>query len=681
MELNILTGDFESFYSDEYSLRKMTPAEYICDPRWECIGMAARMDRVSLPAGPSKHEFSEKARWVDGPALPKLFEKIDWSKTAFMSHNVGFDGAILAWRYGIVPALYIDTLGMARAMLPMAKGASLEKVLQHIGAPPKGDAIKQAKGLRRADLMRDPAYWQKYKRYAERDDDGCFWIFEELAHGFAGTAGVGTIHRDEELLMMDTVARMAVTPQLSLDWMVLVDHHKRVVAEKEKLVAKLRDSGLIDPTNGKNGHGDLQSGEKFANLLRGLGVEPPTKISLKTGKESYAFSKTDEDFTELLEHEDPLVQAAVAARLGVKSTIEETRTQRFINIASIRWPVESNQTVHPALVSAMGVTGPVPVSRMPFPLKYSGAHTHRLSGDWSLNLQNLGRKSPLRAALLAPPGMVIVSADASQIEARIVSWLAGCVALVDAFARGIDVYSVFAGTVYGYLVNKNDHPVERFVGKTGVLGLGFGMGPPKFVTTCWNQSQRKTRIDLDLAQRTVKTYRSHYKEVPAYWRVMDSVIHALATRTVLRVGVLIVDGPTQSVILPNGMRLYYENMRKMTLPVMGEPGKFRDQWVFEYGRETKYTFGGKMTENVVQALAKIITMNAHTRIRRITGKLGKPKHLAGQVHDQLIYLVPEQDGADFLKVVLEEMSRALDWFSTLPLAAEGGFGINLLEIK
>lgn len=671
MDLTILTGDFESFYTTEYSLQKMTPAEYLAHPLFECIGMAVRVDQVRLPmnAPPVPRTFSDKAKWVEGPDLPRLFERVDWTKTVFMSHNIGFDGALLKWRYGITPMLYIDTLGMCRATLPEAKGNSLEKALACIGAPAKGTALAQARNWRLADLKNAPAFYDTYKRYAERDCDGCFWLFEHLAHWFAGTAGVGTIHKNEEFLMMDMVARMAIEPKLGLNMPLLRDYLTNVVESKFRLLERLKDSGVLDADNPK---GDLMSNEKFAQILRDLGIDPPRKISQKTGLEAYAFAKTDEEFTDLLEDEDPTVQAVVAARLGFKTTLEETRTQRFLNIGNIAWPPVPG-----------GIAPDSACPPMPFPLKFSGAHTHRLSGDWKLNLQNLGRKSKLREALVVPPGYVIVSADAAQIEARVVSWLAGCTALTDAFRLGKDNYAILATDVYGYPVDKKTHPGERFVGKTGVLGLGFGMGAPKFIITCWNQGRAQglapelCRITEELSLKTVNTYRRKYKEVPEYWKAQTRVIEALSTRTSMQLGVLLVDGPTQSVILPNGMRLFYHNMRQEA--GIGFNGQARVQWVFDYGREKKYTFGGKQTENAVQALAKIITMSAASRIRRITRF--KEIGLAGQIHDQLVYVAPKEVASDLLAVVLEEMSRPLDWFATLPLAAEGGIGTNLMEIK
>lgn len=698
-----LIVDFESYYDAKtYSLSKMTPVEYICDSRFEVIGASVRVDRGApaakwmdwsnppdaLPNG--QPVFTRRARWVPADKLATLFGKIDWSKTAMVSHNVGFDGAVLAWRYGHVPALYIDTLGMCRASLHAHTGrSSLEKASAFLKLPAKNTTtITNASGWRLRDFMQPhhAHIFKAYQAYCEHDSDLCAAIYNLLAWRFSGRDGVGTSHAGEEFILMDMVARMAIQPQFVVNQSVLVAHHKKVVSDKNRLTETLVQKGLIAPptetASGKRGYTDLQSNERFAEVLRKLGVEPPTKVSLKTGKESYAFSKTDQEFTDLLEDPDPLVQAAVAARLGVKSTIEETRTQRFIDIGNTCWPHQAEAAMLPAALPARPAVPGVRLfpPRMPFPLKYSGAHTHRLSGDWKLNLQNLGRKSELRRALETMPGYVVVSADASQIEARVVVWLAKCWALVEAFRNGEDVYSTFATSVFGYPVNKNDHPMERFVGKTGVLGLGFGMGWAKFIITCWNQSQRKTVIDEELAKRTVSTYRTDYQEVPAFWKLMDVVIHALSQREERDFGVF-QTGSDQTLILPNGMRLFYRNMRREMVPDIATPSMFKSQWLFDYGSEVNYTFGGKMTENLVQALARIITMSAAVRIRKLAKSSGVVRVLAGQIHDQLIYVAPKEEAPDLKTLLITEMSRSLDWYHDLPLAAEGEVGPNLLEAK
>ena len=136
-----------------------------------------------------------------------------------------------------------------------------------------------------------------------------------------------------------------------------------------------------------------------------------------TGKQIPAFAKTDQFMADLQEHPDPDVQALAAARLGLRSTIEETRSQRLLSIALLPWPNGKKM--------------------LPVPLRYAAAHTHRLGGDWKINLQNLpsgrgGAKTKLRKALRAGPGEKVIVIDLSQIECRITAWLVGEKGLVRA---------------------------------------------------------------------------------------------------------------------------------------------------------------------------------------------------------------------------------------------------------
>ena len=699
-----LTIDFESFYDSEVSLRKMTPVEYLCHPKFHVIGAALRFDdSAPLPApkwgqtpqgkgflsGDDKphmrgpRAFRKKAKWYSARELPRVFaeigSKIGWDNIMLVSHNIGFDGCLLAWRYGILPGLYLDTLGMARAsVIADSARASVDALTAYFGLPPKGSEIKHASGWT-LDMFERPenrAFYLAYQRYCEHDADCAATFFVCMAWQFTGQGGKAspTEHAGEEFAVMDMVARMTIMPQFGLDTHVLSANLERILDNKASLLDTLVEEKLIT-LDAKGSPPELMSSDKLADLLRALGVEPPMKWSVKKKRMDYAFSKTDKEFQELLQHDDELVQMVVSARLGVKSTQEETRTQRFLDIANVVWPVESDEVFPPPLMDNPCLPA------APFPLKYSGAHTHRLSGDWGLNLQNLGRKSELRRAIVAPPGYEVVSADASQIEARIVAWLAGAHRVVNAFAQGEDVYSTLATDVYGYRVNKNDHPMERFVGKVGVLGLGFGMGAPKFQLTVWNQSERKTTIDLVLSKSTVTAYRTKLApEVPRYWKLMEVVQSKLAARERFDFGCMFTDYD-QSIVLPNGMRLYYLDMGLREVDDLYNPGQKKMSWTFRYGRETKYTFGGKTTENVVQSLARIITMGAAARIRKESKKMGITRILAGQIHDQLIYLAPTREAETLRDMLVHEMSQRRDWYSTLPLAAEGAIGPNLLEAK
>jgi hypothetical protein len=611
--------DFETMYSNEYSLRKMSPVEYILDPRYETIGCALK-------------EGDEPARWLTHDELVEYLASLP-QQVAIISHNALFDMAILSWRYNYVPTLMIDTLGMARAWLGhRLKSLSLNSVAMHLGLGVKGDTVHKVAGMGLAAIKAAGIY-EDYAAYSANDAELCWSIYRKLIEdGFPVN----------ELAIIDTVLRCAVEPKFVLDQNLLAEHLQNIIAMKQDLLSRC----------GLTSRDDLMSNDKFAEALRSLGVDPPTKISLVTGKEAYAFSKTDPDFLALEEHPDPQVGALVAARLGVKSTIEETRTQRFIAIANLTWP--SN---------ASGL--------MPMPLRYSGAHTHRLSGDWKLNVQNLGRGSKLREAILAPPGHQVLACDASQIEARIAAWFAGQNNMVDAFANGEDIYSQFASSVFGYEVSKKTHPVERFIGKTAILGLQYGLGWQKFQKTVALQSKAQVGKEIKLsdeeAARVVQLYRNTYSGIPAMWNKLNSMIPRMTS-----VGFCSLLEPVifehEKIKLPSGLYLHYHKLHNKN-----------GQWWFEHGGVPKYIYGGKMLENIVQALARICVMDAAIRIRRRLKPLGVQLNL--QVHDELCYVIPDVLAEKAESVVMEEMRRRPEWGQDIPLDAESGLGRSYADAK
>ena len=608
--------DHESYYDKDYSLRKMTPVEYLLDPRWEHIGCAVKYN-------------GGHTRFLQTDELSRLLAKLDPKTVIALSHNALFDMLILATHFNFVPGLMIDTMGMARALLVhRTKGVSLERCAEALELPAKGKFISSVIGMRKADIIR-AGMWGGYSSYACLDADICLGIFEKLKPDFPR----------EEYYVMDRVIRAAVAPKFEIDQPKLYTHLAVVQNSKQEL---LDDIGVKVE--------DLMSNDRFAVALQQLGVDPPTKISLQTGKEAFAFAKTDPDFIALQDHEDPDVQALVAARLGHKSTLEETRTERFISISNLSWP-----------------DGKPP--RMPIALRYGGAHTHRLSGDWGLNQQNLpSRKGvAIRQSLVAPPGHKVVACDSAQVEARFTAALAGCARLVRIFDEGGDPYLDFAEIVFGRKLTKADK-VERFIGKTAILGLGYGMGATRFYLTVTRQAKEfgivLTGFDRAEAQRIVDLYRATYPEIPALWRRLNNLLPELASRNS---GVAI--GPCllekQAILLPNGLRLFYHDLQYDTN---------WDSWVCTYGGKRKKLFGGKLLENIIQALARIAIMQADLVMRRLFPWID----MALQVHDELVYIVPDDVLDRFCAALLSAMSRRVDWMPSVPIAAElhvaGNFG-------
>src|SRR6266576_264031 len=297
--MNILFLDFETYYDKEYSLRNMTPAEYVRDHRFEAILMCAQLNN-----GPTET--------IDGPDIPVYLAKIDPQRTCTVAFNALFDNIILAYRYGFVPGLILDTMGMARALRGHTlKRFSLEAVSRDLGLGEKGDYVHSMIGLHRADIRVYKDQWDAYSEYCKQDVLLNRRIFLELAPEFPA----------EERRIMDLVLRCAIQPQFRTDVKMLKEHIQDVRDRKAEL---LSTCGVEV--------GTLMSTAKFKEALEALGVEVKTKTS-PTGKTVPQFARTDPFMAELQEHDDIRVQGLAAARLGHKSTIEETRAQKILNVA------------------------------------------------------------------------------------------------------------------------------------------------------------------------------------------------------------------------------------------------------------------------------------------------------------------------------------------------------------
>jgi DNA polymerase len=602
--MKILTIDFETYYDQEFSLKKLTTEEYVRGSQFEVIGVSVQED-------------DGEPVWFSGDAVDtyQFLRSFAWEESLALAHNAPFDGAILTWVFGIKPKGWLDTLSMGRALHGTDVGGSLKVLSEYYGIGEKGTEVENALGKRRADFT--PEQLARYGDYCKNDVALTYELFGRMANGFPA----------KELRLIDATVRMFSDPVLRLDTKVLETHLATVQSKKTALL----DAAASDKDV-------LMSNPKFADLLRLYGVRPPTKISPTTGKETYAFSKTDEAFRALLEHDNPGVQALVAARLGVKSTIEETRTERFIGIAK---------------------RGPLPV-----PLRYYAAHTGRWGGDDKLNLQNLPRTSLLKYAILAPEGHLIIDSDSSQIEARTLAWLASQDDLVGAFNNGEDVYRIMASAIYGKPVDAITKD-ERFVGKTTILGSGYGMGAAKFQVQLANFG---VQIELDEAKRIIDTYRRTYPAIPELWKRSGEILDAIIADNYTefgRDGILKVEG-RKGIRLPNGLYLRYTNLRKAQ---NAENGKYEYVYDTKKGKALIPTriYGGKVVENVCQALARIAIGDQLL-------KIAERYQVVMTVHDAVACVVPADDVVVAQSFVEACMRTRPKWAPDLPLNCESGYG-------
>jgi len=605
--MDIITVDFETYYDRVYSLSKMTTEAYIRDPRFQVIGVSAKVN-------------DGKTQWFSGTARETLtfLRGFDWGRSAMLSHNTMFDGAILSWRCGVKPARLLDTMCMSRALHGVNARHSLAAVAERYGVGEKGDEVVRAIGKRRQDFA--PAELHAYGEYCVKDTNLTWEIFSCM---------VASDFPQSELRLIDLTLRMFTDPVLELDVPHLEGHLIQTVRAKEALLV---EAGVTDKK-------DLMSGPKFAALLTAHGVEPPTKVSPTTGKTVYAFAKTDEAFLALQEHEDLAVQTLVAARLGNKSTIEETRTQRFIEV---------------------GRRGPFPV-----PLRYYAAHTGRWGGTDKVNLQNLPSRGPnakqIKRAIAAPEGYMLIDCDSSQIEARVLAWLAGQDDLVRAFERREDVYKKMATSIYGVPIDDvTNH--QRHVGKTSVLGCGYGMGAPKFQTYL-KTGFPPVEVDLDEAKRIIDIYRRTNHKIVDLWRDAQNAIRYMAQGDRVsfgRSGVLRVDPTRRGIVLPNGLPILYPKLRAQE----AEKGY---EYVYDTREGPTRIYGGKCVENVVQALARCIVAEQMLRI-------AKRYRVVLTVHDSVVSCVSEDD-VEAAQAYIETCMRWVpDWAAGMPVNCASSVG-------
>lgn len=639
----ILTIDFETRWDKaDYTLSKMTTEEYIRDTKFLAFGACI-------------HEYGtdRPTQWYRGDELPRILSTYDWTRTAVLAHNAQFDIAILGWVFGVHPCFIFDSLSMARALRGVEVGNSLAKLASDFGLPPKGTAVYSTDG----HAVLEPAVERELAEYCKHDVYLCERIFERLAEGYP----------TKELRLIDLTLRMFTNPMLVLDPDMLTDALLSEKEQREALLLRLK----IDESQ-------LASNPQFAAILNKLGVPTPYKKSKTTGEQTLALAKTDALFQAMLNGDNEEVALLCEARLKVKSTSERTRAQRFLEIST---------------------RGTLPV-----PLSYYGASTGRWTAarGSAINMQNLKRGSFLRKAIMAPEGHVCVVGDLSQIEPRVLAWLADYDDLLHIFNAGGDPYAMFGSQMFSIPdMTKESNPVERQSAKSALLGCGYQMGwasfsaqllvgflgaPPKRYT---KQEAKQLGVTGDYIERFLEWEDNAVKmnEIPHTCTAQELMIHCVAAKKIVDmyrataypvvgfwelcqnlIQKSLADGEEYrhkcllfrkgEIVLPNGMSLLYPNVRQQKDKESG-----RSQWV--YGPDATKLYAGKITNNVTQGTARIVMTDGMLRV-------AKRYPVVGTVHDEQIVIAPEAHAQEALAWVLEQMTLEPKYLPGIPLAADGG---------
>jgi DNA polymerase len=661
---HLVVLDFETYYDFEYTLSKLSTSEYIRDKRFLAQMVGVKIGR-------------KKTIVVPGHKLAKYLQAIDWSCHDLLCHNTSFDGFILSHHLGVLPRFYYDTLSMARGLHSNDIGAALDDVARYYGVGNKlAGVLEQAKGVR----VLSKELYAKMAAYCAQDVELTLAIFKRMAATFPAV----------EMALIDQTIRMFCDPVLRVDIVRVEAELARELAAKETLLLSIDTAGFDDkklkpaertlPAHEKTllmAKKIVGSNDAFSDLLRACGVTPPVKLSpawLKKPaaarrdeeKYAYAFAKDDADFTELpdrpekwcadldldsaagaqeLAARQARLRALVEVRLAVKSTTNITRAERFLTAGSAGMP-------------------------LPAGYSYARAHTHRWGGNNKMNLQNLVRGGELRLSILAPKGCVLVVGDSGQIECRVNGWLWGQHDLLAAFRDsdlgvGVDAYCAFATEIYKRPITKQNK-LERFVGKVCVLALGFGMSATTLQMTLARGALGGAPVYFELAecQRIVSLYRRKNHAINNGWAMCGNIIIDMFGG---RAGAhKCIAWEKETIWLPNGMALRYPDLRQS----LDEDARLEWTYAGKNGARKKI-YGALVTENIVQALARIIVAEQLLSVVQ-----QHRRRLVMITHDEGVLAVPTRSGPKALRELLTALRTPLPWCLDLPLNAEGGFAAN-----
>ena len=636
--IDILCLDFETYFDTEYSLKKMSTIEYINDPRFELTGLGLYISFMENDT-PDFYDVS----W------PKFFrpDKIDeafsdcqsisgehFDKHTVIVQQARFDITILQTKFGIVPKYIIDLKDLA-SHYDARMSHRLADMAKLFGLKHKGDTM-QFKGL----------HWDTMTEEQRKD----------LAEYTINDVEIET---DLFKILLPKLTNPVIESQLMRHTIDLWLHKRFAVDIKSATKLKTKMRTQMAKTIKDSGHTpkELRS-KKFVGYFEAA-LPNGEQVPMKQGKRGNipALAKNDEACQQLVVHPKKEVRDLVLARLACRS-----------------WPTHIKRVQ--SLISQTMANGGL----LRVPLTYYAAHTGRWGGSEKINLHNMGGAGrrgvghdpligQLKEVLGAIPGCVLGIADSSQIEARLLAWLAGQMDLLNGFARGEDVYSEFATTLFRFPIRKPKKTdpsllaryleIKRGFGKDSILGCGYGMGAIRFHGDCLkNPSLRPLfdsgQYDFKFIEKLVKTYRTKYSKIPEYWGKVERAFKQCIRFPHLEPTV----GPVTfrcknaevQIELPSSRVLYYRHCR------------------IDKKKSIKYhggaLWGGSITENIIQSVARDLLGFWILECER--AGLSVVLH----IHDSIITLMPEDKVEEQSKLLDTVMCSLPDWAEGFPAAID-----------
>lgn len=666
--MNIFTLDFETFWdSKNYTLSKMGPIEYVRDPRFKAqmVGVARNNNPVAVAASPDTQG--------------RMLDEIDYDNDVVVGHNMsGFDALILSEYFGHKPKHIWDTICMMRwcgvSSISRERLSALDEALG-IGKKQAGTVVSDGKQWPLGFTKEEQDF---FMRYCANDVDQCRKAMAIMLPQMT----------DDALNFMSLTARMATEPVFVLDEQMLEEYLRQLDAEAEEARTSIME--IFHFNTVQDFLKALRSKEKFATMLRELGVEPPMKISeaksAANGKPvyDYAFSKQDVDFLDLREHDDPRVRLLVETRLQFNSSVLRSRCETLLKFARMKKPM-------PVLLSAFKA----------HTSRYTAGSNGEHSSD-GIQVQNLSKRNPahhvLRKSIKASAGYKIVACDSSQIEARMLAWLSGQEDLLGHFREGRDPYAEFgvyinndgltaADIVEGKKRGDKHCKFIRDLAKKFILSCGYGSGKDKVSKTLWAEGIRlaPTRDEhAEIAAAHLQTYRDRHPHITRFWRLCGKIVERMAiggegvfggpnndTFRYAPMAVLGCKEPVMSVMTPTGFALRYPGLRWLQTD---DGGEYVYDKFLGRNRVASRIYSSLFTENLTQCLAFQLLMWQACRMNEAG------VNLKCNIHDAWATVVPEAEAQATADAMLYHMRRLPDWAKGCPIDAEVEIGTDFTVV-
>ena len=691
---NHLYIDFETFFSEDYSLTKkdMTYLKFIKHQFFKIQSAAVRI-------GNGKTRYFRTAEEIRDYIEEALIENPD---LVLVAQQAFFDGGIVRYHFGLEFKYCIDLPSLSRAVWPNAMFHNLNAIGERLypgdKRKQKSDDIAFTKGIYNwSDVIHE-----RNERYNIQDTDLLAEFVQYFINGgfphdvllqqsivnmmyfkpsFHADVPLLTKARDEAEKRQEEAVQAAIkflqeNARVNKHfWVTMADRDKTKYPTQKAYSEIYRRTFGMPPMKDKSElRKVLTSNDKFAYLLeKGFDIPVPLKqgsSKIDPDAMTYALGKNDVEFQAMMTaHRDLAV--VWTGRMESKSNQEKTRATTFLEYADL-------------------CDGFIPV-----PLRNSAAHTHRLGGTESINMQNLGRKSPCRPALTGGGMYAINATDSSNIESRVSAWFCGHEEKLDLFRRGGDPYNETATVIFGYPVDRKsktvDHSMQGAVGKATDLGCGYQMGADRFRDYLNAGPLGMDPIFLEDIPELAKypnpykyvidKYRKANYPIKDMWDTLQSTIFDMARKSCdYELGPLLVRH--ERIWLPSGLSLHYPGLHKTK----------EGNWAYE-SRDggLSFLFGGKLLENIIQALSQIIILRQMVWISCYLELVyGDEARTALQVHDEVVSAFP-LEGAELtgytdrgepiwkngekIKEVSADitaiMHRTDGWFDGIPIGAEG----------